>query len=84
MAGDSFACVHASRIGVSNAISDKKRANARPSTGPKTPASKARVARNARRHGLNLPVMADPPLALEVEALARDVGPPGGAPRGSL
>jgi hypothetical protein len=66
-----------SRIGVSTAVSEKKRAanraNARASIGPRTPAGKARVARNARRHGLNLPVMADPALAPEVEALALDI-----------
>ena len=62
---------------MNTAVSEKKRAanraNARASTGPRTPAGKARVARNARRHGLNLPVMADPALAPQVEALARDI-----------
>jgi hypothetical protein len=62
---------------VNTAVSEKKRAanraNARASTGPRTPAGKRTVARNARRHGLNLPVMDDPALAPQVEALARDI-----------
>jgi hypothetical protein len=45
-------------------------ANARASTGPKTAAGKATAAQNARRHGLNLPVLADPALSSEVEELA--------------
>jgi len=50
------------------------RANARKSTGPKSAAGKARVGRrNARRHGLTLPVLADPAFAPEVGALARAI-----------
>src|SRR2546429_2861300 len=49
------------------------RRNARASTGPKTAAGKARVARNARRHGLNVPLAADPALSREVEALAQAI-----------
>src|SRR5882724_10564135 len=49
------------------------RRNARASTGPRTAAGKARVARNARRHGLNVAVAADPVLAREVEALAQAI-----------
>ena len=49
------------------------RTNARASTGPRTAAGKARVARNALRHGLSLPVSADPRLAAEVKALARAI-----------
>ena len=49
------------------------RRNARASTGPKTAAGKARVARNARRHGLNVPIAADPALAREVEVLAQAI-----------
>jgi hypothetical protein len=49
------------------------RANARQSTGPRTPAGKSRARRNARRHGLTLPVLADPALAPEVDDLARRI-----------
>jgi hypothetical protein len=49
------------------------RANARNSTGPKTAEGKASAARNARRHGLNLPVLHDPTLSREVEDLARKI-----------
>ncbi len=46
------------------------RANARASTGPKTPHGRARATRNAFRHGLSLPVYFDPLLSKEVDALA--------------
>jgi hypothetical protein len=49
------------------------RANAARSTGPRTRAGKAVVARNALRHGLSLPVLADPALADEVAGLARRI-----------
>jgi hypothetical protein len=49
------------------------RANARASTGPRTAQGRAHSARNARRHGLSLPVLADPSLSEEVEALAREI-----------
>ena len=49
------------------------RANARASTGPKTGIGKRHTARNARRHGLSLPVLEDPALAPEVETLARRI-----------
>jgi len=64
------------------------RRNARASTGPRTAAGKARVAQNARRHGLNVAVADDPLLAGEVAELARAIcdGLPnhGGAPAAEL
>jgi hypothetical protein len=60
--------------------SDRKvkanRANARASTGPKTAQGRARAARNARRHGLSLPVCSDLALSEEVETLARAIAGP--------
>jgi hypothetical protein len=57
-------------------ISERKRAanrrNALASTGPKTAAGKARVAQNARRHGLSVAV-ADDSLARDAEALGRAI-----------
>jgi len=49
------------------------RVNAACSTGPRTAAGKTNAARNAWRHGLSLPVLADPALAPEVAALARAI-----------
>jgi hypothetical protein len=49
------------------------RANSRASTGPKTAHGRARVARNALRHALNLPIDSDPALSEEVGALAREI-----------
>jgi hypothetical protein len=40
------------------------------STGPKTAAGRARVAVNAHRHGLGVPVLSDPVLSAEAEAMA--------------
>ncbi len=47
--------------------------NSRKCTGPKTAAGKARSAQNARRHGLNLPVLADSVHAPDVAGLARRI-----------
>jgi hypothetical protein len=52
------------------------RANARSSTGAKTAGGKAHSAQNAFRHGLNVPVLSDPSLAPEVEAIARRICAP--------
>ena len=49
------------------------RANAKASTGPRTTKGKARAAQNARRHGLNRPVLSDPLLSGHAEALARKI-----------
>jgi hypothetical protein len=51
------------------------RANARASTGPKTAEGRARSTRNARRHGLSLPVLADP-ASQELKELAREIAGP--------
>jgi hypothetical protein len=58
------------------------RRNASRSTGPKSPAGKQRAARNALKHGLAVPVRADPGLVAQIEALSRRiVGEGGGASR---
>jgi hypothetical protein len=49
------------------------RANARNSTGPRTPQGKARASRNARRHCLSIPVLADSGLSQDVEDLGRKI-----------
>jgi hypothetical protein len=49
------------------------RANARHSTGPKSPAGKARSSGNARRHGLATSARCDPALAAKIESLARAI-----------
>jgi hypothetical protein len=56
------------------------RANARASTGPKTAQGKARAARNSRRHGLSLSILADPVRAAEVEHLAHEIAGEGVSP----
>ena len=52
---------------------ETNRANARASTGPKTPRGRASSARNAFRHGLSMPVEADLVLSERVQALTRQI-----------
>jgi hypothetical protein len=49
------------------------RRNSLQSTGPKTAAGRATAARNALRHGLRVPVPADPVFSEEIEILARRI-----------
>jgi hypothetical protein len=49
------------------------RENAKRSTGPRTAAGKARAARNARRHGLSVPITSDQQLTAEANDLARRI-----------
>jgi hypothetical protein len=44
-------------------------------TGPTSAAGKARSAQNARKHGLNVPVMHNPDLSAEVEFMAEEIAP---------
>jgi hypothetical protein len=54
----------------SRRLAAANRRNARQSTGPRTAQGKRSVARNAVRHGLRVPVLADPDLANEIVELA--------------
>ena len=56
------------------------RANGRASRGPKTARGKKRSSQNARRHGLTLPVVADPALSKDAEELARELAGPAVSP----
>ena len=49
------------------------RTNARASTGPRTAEGRNRSARNARCHGLSVPVLADPVLSQDVAELTRKI-----------
>ena len=57
----------------SDRLRQANRANAARSTGPRSHAGRAKAARNARRYGLSLPIIADAALAPEVAALARAI-----------
>jgi hypothetical protein len=52
---------------------EANRRNARASTGPKTGDGKARSARNARRHGLAVPIQSEPQAAEGIATLAREL-----------
>jgi len=52
--------------------------------GPRTSTGKAHAARNAMRHGLSLPVLADPATAAAVAALTRQIDPAADAGIGEL
>jgi len=56
------------------------RRNARNSTGPRTAAGKARSSRNARRHGLETPVAADPSAAKDIQRIASVIANGSGDP----
>jgi hypothetical protein len=52
----------------------------RAGTGPTSAAGKARSAQNARKHGLNVPVMYDPDVSADVEFMAEEITPGCGDP----
>jgi hypothetical protein len=52
---------------------EANRKNALASTGPKSQAGKQQSARNARRHGLAMPILSDPQASAEVSKLAREL-----------
>lgn len=56
------------------------RANARSSTGPNSPAGRARSAQNALRHALSRPVLSDPSLSDDIEQLASEIAGPDANP----
>jgi hypothetical protein len=65
-------------------VGEADRAPAQRRRGPHTPAGKAHAARNALRHGLSLPVLADPATAAAVDAFARQMTPAADAEIGEL
>ena len=60
----------AGRKVIRTARANSNRRNARRSTGPKSAAGKAKVAKNALRHGLAIPARLDSALSQEIEELA--------------
>jgi len=61
------------------------RQNARASTGPRTATGKAKVAQNARRHGLSIPIACDLGYAAEIERVTREItrSLPNAGPKGA-
>jgi hypothetical protein len=57
----------------SDSKANANRANGRASTGPRTLRGRARAGRNARRHGLNVPIGSDPALCDQVKELTRAI-----------
>lgn len=49
------------------------RANACKSTGPKSESGKRRASKNARRHGLSIPIVADPTWSGQIVSLANKI-----------
>jgi hypothetical protein len=62
--------------GISARQLEANRANARASTGPRTPTGKARASQNSRKHGLSVPIESDPRLASLVSAIAGELAGP--------
>src|SRR5690348_15483212 len=56
------------------------RTNAKASTGPRTSEGRARASRNARSHGLAVPVLLNPVLAAKAECLAGEIAGEGASP----
>jgi hypothetical protein len=56
------------------------RRNGRAGKGPRTAAGRAKASRNALRHGLNVPVLADPEASAEARALATRIAGDGADP----
>jgi hypothetical protein len=78
--GGSRAAVNAgSDAGINTGISKRKlradRLGKPAGTGPTSAAGKARSAQNARKHGLNVPVMYDPDVGADVAFMAEEIAP---------
>jgi hypothetical protein len=54
---------------------DANRRNAKSSTGPRTAVGKARPSRGALKHGLNVPIVADPEMPAPMKILGESSDP---------